>query len=226
MVLSSVSYPMGANVENLTLTGAAAIDGTGNDGDNSLTGNSANNTLTGGDGNDTISGNDTIRAGLDNDIVIGMLLAMSGQGISYGKWMSQGALLAADLRTGVQFGNAPRLAPLPAVPRPPAHLEVEYAGLPAVAPGEALPAALTVARANHARIAPPTPVEFRQGDLLWALGGDVVDARHDGGREHADGDGDRPERLAGELHGDGGGRDRRDDRRQRRSKYGAKRPKS
>lgn len=30
------------------------------------------------------------------DIVIGMLLAMSGQGISYGKWMSQGALLAAE----------------------------------------------------------------------------------------------------------------------------------
>lgn len=29
-------------------------------------------------------------------IVIGMLLAMSGPGISYGKWMSQGALLAAD----------------------------------------------------------------------------------------------------------------------------------
>ena len=38
------------------------------------------------------------------------------------------------------------------------------------------PAALTVARANHAQSAPRTPVEFRQGDLLWALGGDVVDA--------------------------------------------------
>jgi release factor glutamine methyltransferase len=37
------------------------------------------------------------------------------------------------------------------------------------------PAALIVARANHARIAPPTPVEFREGDLLWALGGEVVD---------------------------------------------------
>jgi branched-chain amino acid transport system substrate-binding protein len=36
------------------------------------------------------------RAQSDKDIVIGMLLAMSGQGISYGKWMSQGALLAAD----------------------------------------------------------------------------------------------------------------------------------
>lgn len=32
----------------------------------------------------------------EDDIVIGMLLAMSGQGISYGKWMSQGALLAAE----------------------------------------------------------------------------------------------------------------------------------
>ncbi len=32
----------------------------------------------------------------EDEIVIGMLLAMSGQGISYGKWMSQGALLAAE----------------------------------------------------------------------------------------------------------------------------------
>ena len=31
-----------------------------------------------------------------DEIVIGVLLAMSGQGISYGHWMSQGALLAAD----------------------------------------------------------------------------------------------------------------------------------
>lgn len=31
-----------------------------------------------------------------DDITIGMLLAMSGGGISYGKWMSQGALLAAE----------------------------------------------------------------------------------------------------------------------------------
>ena len=52
-VLSSVTYTLGSNVENLTLTGAAAIDGTGNSLDNTFIGNSATNTLAGGDGNDT-----------------------------------------------------------------------------------------------------------------------------------------------------------------------------
>ena len=40
-------------VENLTLTGTSATNGTGNAGDNVFTGNSGNNTLTGLDGNDT-----------------------------------------------------------------------------------------------------------------------------------------------------------------------------
>jgi Ca2+-binding RTX toxin-like protein len=62
---------LGANVENLTLTGTAAIDGTGNSLDNLLTGNAAANTLWGGDGNDTLdgkAGNDTMTGGLGNDI--------------------------------------------------------------------------------------------------------------------------------------------------------------
>jgi release factor glutamine methyltransferase len=36
--------------------------------------------------------------------------------------------------------------------------------------------ALALARENHARVAPRAPVEFREGDLLWALRGEVVDA--------------------------------------------------
>ena len=64
----------GANVENLTLTGTAAINGTGNTLDNALIGNSAANTLSGGDGNDTITGgggNDTIDGGIGtNDTVV------------------------------------------------------------------------------------------------------------------------------------------------------------
>ena len=45
-----------ANVENLTLTGTSAINGTGNVGNNILTGNTASNSLSGGAGNDTIIG--------------------------------------------------------------------------------------------------------------------------------------------------------------------------
>jgi Ca2+-binding RTX toxin-like protein len=61
-VQSSVTYMLAANVENLTLTGTAAINGTGNALDNILAGNSAANTLTGGTGNDIylVSMGDTV----------------------------------------------------------------------------------------------------------------------------------------------------------------------
>ena len=52
-VNAAITYTLGANVEQLTLTGTNAINGTGNSGNNTLTGNSAANVLTGGTGNDT-----------------------------------------------------------------------------------------------------------------------------------------------------------------------------
>ncbi|MFP6849672.1 MAG: hypothetical protein VCA57_13315 [Pseudomonas sp.] len=55
-VESSISWTLGDNLENLTLTGAAAITGTGNGQDNVLTGNAAANTLNGGAGNDVLDG--------------------------------------------------------------------------------------------------------------------------------------------------------------------------
>ncbi|MFM6318009.1 MAG: pre-peptidase C-terminal domain-containing protein [Dolichospermum sp.] len=57
-IQSSVTYTIATltNVENLTLTGTAAVNGTGNAGNNVITGNAGNNTLTGGVGKDTLIG--------------------------------------------------------------------------------------------------------------------------------------------------------------------------
>ena len=55
-VQSAIAWTLAANVENLTLTGTTAINGTGNSDANVLTGNSAANTLTGNAGNDTLDG--------------------------------------------------------------------------------------------------------------------------------------------------------------------------
>ncbi|WP_436106242.1 VCBS domain-containing protein [Massilia sp. LjRoot122] len=64
-VQSSITYTLTANVENLTLTGAAHIDGAGNALNNIIVGNSGSNRL------DGLGGNDTIRAGADNDTLSG-----------------------------------------------------------------------------------------------------------------------------------------------------------
>ncbi len=74
LVNSTITYTLGANVENLTLTGSTAINGTGNTLDNKITGNTGINILTGGDGHDTLdggNGNDTLTGGDGNDILIG-----------------------------------------------------------------------------------------------------------------------------------------------------------
>ncbi|MEH2235219.1 calcium-binding protein [Nostoc sp.] len=82
-VRSSVTYTLGANLENLKLTGTGAINGTGNSLNNFLFGNIANNTLNSGAGNDTLDGNlgndilnggdgnDSLQGGPGNDILNG-----------------------------------------------------------------------------------------------------------------------------------------------------------
>ena len=52
-VQSAVTWVLGANIENLTLTGSAAINGTGNALNNVIAGNNGKNNLQGGLGNDT-----------------------------------------------------------------------------------------------------------------------------------------------------------------------------
>ena len=72
-VQSSVTITLPAQTENLTLTGTAAINGTGNGGNNILTGNSGNNTLSGLAGNDTLNGQggvDTLIGAAGNDIYV------------------------------------------------------------------------------------------------------------------------------------------------------------
>ncbi|WP_071189238.1 bluetail domain-containing putative surface protein [Trichormus sp. NMC-1] len=89
-IQSSVTFTIATltNIENLTLTGTAAINGTGNAGNNVITGNAGNNILNGGAGNDTLNGGagiDTLIGGLGNDIYIvdtttDTITELSGQG--------------------------------------------------------------------------------------------------------------------------------------------------
>ncbi len=65
LVRSSVTRTLGANLENLTLTGSGAINGIGNSLANVLTGNGSANRLTGG------AGGDTLKGGLGLDTLVG-----------------------------------------------------------------------------------------------------------------------------------------------------------
>jgi VCBS repeat-containing protein len=72
-VFASAKHTLGANVENLTLTGSAAINGYGNELNNVLTGNAGANNLEGFGGADTLSGgggNDTLQGGDGNDVYV------------------------------------------------------------------------------------------------------------------------------------------------------------
>ena len=73
-VEASVSYSLAQNVENIKLTGSAAINGYGNELDNDMFGNNNNNTLMGRAGRDEIrayGGHDRLDGGTGADTLVG-----------------------------------------------------------------------------------------------------------------------------------------------------------
>ena len=73
-IFSTVTYTLPTNVENLTLQGTQAINGTGNGLVNRIFGNSAANRINGGGGNDILNGgggNDNLTGGAGNDNLTG-----------------------------------------------------------------------------------------------------------------------------------------------------------
>ena len=73
-VIAGISYTLGAQVENLTLMGFEAINGTGNEQNNVIVGNSGDNVLSGLGGNDNLSGgsgSDSLFGGDGNDTLNG-----------------------------------------------------------------------------------------------------------------------------------------------------------
>jgi len=73
-VIAGLTYTLPPTMENLVLSGSAAISGTGNGFGNAMTGNAAGNVLDGAAGSDTIvagGGNDTLIGGSGNDALSG-----------------------------------------------------------------------------------------------------------------------------------------------------------
>jgi Ca2+-binding RTX toxin-like protein len=106
LVQSSITCSLAGllNVEQLTLTGSSAINGTGNALANILSGNAGANVLDGGDGNDTLSGssgNDTLIGGFGNDRLTG---GANNDRFVFGAELNDG-LADTDTITDLSSGN-------------------------------------------------------------------------------------------------------------------------
>ena len=80
-VMSSITYALGTDVENLVLTGSGSTTGSGNSLNNVITGNSGSNNLAGNDGNDRLVGGagvDFLYGGNGNDTFAIDSVATSG----------------------------------------------------------------------------------------------------------------------------------------------------
>ena len=74
LVFAAISYTLGANLEDLILSGPGALNGTGNDANNAIYGNNDANVLTGLGGDDVLvgyDGNDRLVGGAGNDTLDG-----------------------------------------------------------------------------------------------------------------------------------------------------------
>lgn len=111
LVKASASFAMAANIENLLLTGTAAINGTGNAGANTLTGNSGANVLKGLGGNDTLDGGagaDSLYGGQGDDTYLvdaagDKVIELTGEGtdtVKAGVSFALGAFVENLLLTG------------------------------------------------------------------------------------------------------------------------------
>lgn len=103
LVNSGVSFVLGSNVENLTLTGTTTINGTGNTLANTIIGNAAANILNGGTGTDRLVGG----AGNDTFVIDGgdTIVEASGQGTDIVKSSATYAL-AANIENLALTGTA------------------------------------------------------------------------------------------------------------------------
>ena len=103
-VRSSITYSLGSYLENLVLTGIAAIDGNGNSLVNSLTGNGNDNQLNGGQGADTMiggGGDDTYTVDNTGDVIV----ETAGNGTDT-VWSSADYTLSASIETLNLTGSA------------------------------------------------------------------------------------------------------------------------